>query len=113
MKNDRRNFRGARRWSAGLLATTMLSGAAGTALAQATGEVGLEEVVVTAQKRSENLQDVPISIQALGTERLESLQVNDTTDYVRFMPSVSAPTGAPGFSNFYMRGVASGENNNH
>ncbi|WP_296596387.1 TonB-dependent receptor [Phenylobacterium sp.] len=115
MTNNRRNFRRATRWSAGLLATTMLTGVAGTALAQTapSGEVGLEEVVVTAQKRSENLQDVPISIQALGTERLESLQVNDTTDYVRFMPSVSAPTGAPGFSNFYMRGVASGENNNH
>ena len=100
------------RWSAGLLATTMLTGAAGSALAQ-TSSAELEEIVVTAQKRSENLQDVPISIQALGSDRLDSLQVNDTTDYVRFMPSVSAPTGAPGFSNFYMRGVASGENNNH
>lgn len=104
----------ARRWSAGLLATTMLSGAAGSALAQAAAPtVELEEMVVTAQKRSENLQDVPISIQALGSEKLDALQVSDTTDYVRFMPSVSAPTGAPGFSNFYMRGVASGENNNH
>ncbi|WP_068877550.1 MULTISPECIES: TonB-dependent receptor [unclassified Phenylobacterium] len=112
MTNDRRNYRGARRWSAGLLATTMLTGAAGSALAQ-TSSAELEEIVVTAQKRSENLQDVPISIQALGSERLESLQVNDTVDYVKFMPSVTAPTGAPGFSNFYMRGVASGENNNH
>ena len=75
-------------WTLGLLATTMLSGVAGSALAQTAGEAQLEEVVVTAQKRSENLQDVPISIQALGSERLESLQVNDTTDYVRFMPSV-------------------------
>jgi iron complex outermembrane receptor protein len=112
MMNDQRNFRRATRWSAGLLATTMLTGAAGSALAQ-TSSAELEEIVVTAQKRSENLQDVPISIQALGSERLESLQVNDTVDYVKFMPSVTAPTGAPGFSNFYMRGVASGENNNH
>lgn len=112
MTNHRRNYRRASRWSAGLLATTMLTGAAGSALAQ-TSSAELEEIVVTAQKRSENLQDVPISIQALGSERLESLQVNDTVDYVKFMPSVTAPTGAPGFSNFYMRGVASGENNNH
>lgn len=111
MKRDHR-FKAAR-WSAGLLATSMLTAVAGPVMAQATGEVGLEEVVVTAQKRSENLQDVPISIQAIGTERLEALQVSDTNDYVRFMPSVTAPTGAPGFSNFYMRGVASGENNNH
>ena len=113
MRNDRRNFRRATRWSAGLLATTMLTGAGSHALAQTAGEAQLEEVVVTAQKRSENLQYVPISIQALGTERLDQLQVNDTVDYVKFMPSVTAPTGAPGFSNFYMRGVASGENNNH
>jgi outer membrane receptor protein involved in Fe transport len=106
MRNDRRN------WSLGLLATTMLTAVAGPALAQ-TAEAQLEEIVVTAQKRSENLQDVPISIQALGGERLDALQVKDTVDYVKFMPSVTAPTGAPGFSNFYMRGVASGENNNH
>lgn len=106
MRDDRRT------WSLALLATTMLTAVAGPAMAQ-SAEAQLEEIVVTAQKRSENLQDVPISIQALGSERLDLLQVNDTTDYVRFMPSVSAPTGAPGFSNFYMRGVASGENNNH
>lgn len=97
----------------GLMATTMLTAAGGPALAQAVDAAQLDEVVVTAQKRSENLQDVPISIQALGTERLDQLQVSDTNDYVRFMPSVTAPTGAPGYSNFYMRGVASGENNNH
>ena len=111
MKDDGRN-RAAIRWSAGLLATTMLTAVAGPSLAQ-SADVGLEEVVITAQKRSENLQDVPISIQAFGTARLEALQVADINDYVRFMPSVMAPTGAPGFSNFYMRGVASGENNNH
>src|SRR3990167_7733585 len=111
MRTDRWNSRRASRWSAGLLATTMLTAVAGPALAQ-SAEAQLEEIVVTAQKRSENLQDVPISIQALGGERLDALQVSDTNDYVKFMPSVTAPTGAPGFSNFYMRGVASGENNN-
>ena len=82
----------ATRWSLGLLASTMLSGLPGLALAQAAAESSqLDEVVVTAQKRSENLQDVPISIQAIGNERLDALQVSDTTDYVRFMPSVTAP----------------------
>lgn len=108
MTNPRRTIR----WSLSLLATTMLTAVASPALAQSAVSQ-LEEVVVTAQKRSENLQDVPISIQALGEGRLDALQVNDVNDYVKFMPSVTAPTGAPGFSNFYMRGVASGENNNH
>jgi len=110
-----RNLRRRARWSATLLASSMLTAVAGPVLAQTAADQGvqLEEMVVTAQKRSENLQDVPISIQAIGSERLEALQVSDTNDYVKFMPSVTAPTGAPGFSNFYMRGVASGENNNH
>jgi hypothetical protein len=97
-----------------LLATTMLTGIAGPALAQAANEAAqLEEVVVTAQKRSENLQDVPVSIQALGSAKLDQLQISDVNDYVKFLPSVTAQTASPGFSTFYMRGVASGENNNH
>src|ERR1019366_3137560 len=39
----------------------------------------LEEVVVTAQKRTENLQDVPISIQALNTAKLEELHIPTST----------------------------------
>ncbi len=85
--------------------------AAPAALAQQ--EAALEEIVVTAQKRTENLQDVPISIQALGTERLTELQINSFEDYVRFLPSVTFTTAGPGFSLAYFRGVASGENNNH
>ncbi|MFN9848610.1 MAG: TonB-dependent receptor [Alphaproteobacteria bacterium] len=109
MTKNRRNLS----WSVSLLATTMLTAIGSSALAQAATDNELDEVVVTAQKRSENLQDVPISIQALGSQRLDALQVSDVNDYVKFLPSVTAPTGAPGFSNFYMRGVASGENNNH
>jgi outer membrane receptor protein involved in Fe transport len=99
------------RWSVGLLATTMLTAVAAPALAQ-TG-TQLEEVVITAQKRSENLQDVPVSVQAIGTERLDQLQVSDMADYVKFLPNVTVQAGAPGFNTIYMRGVASGENSNH
>ena len=47
----------------------------------------LEEIIVTAQKRAENMQDVPISIQALGTEQLEQLHVNNFRDYVQMLPT--------------------------
>ena len=97
---------------AALLASTMFTGLAAPALAQ-TAASQLEEVVVTAQKRSENLQDVPISVQAIGAERLDELQISDMTDYARFLPNVTIQTAAPGFSTIYMRGVASGENSNH
>ena len=98
----------------GLLATTMLTPAAAPAFAAGTTTgAQLDEVVITAQKRSENLQDVPISVQALGTKKLDELQVSGLTDYAKFLPSVSIQTAGPGFSQIYMRGVASGENGNH
>ena len=75
----------------------------------------LEEIIVTAQKRAENMQDVPISIQALGTEQLEQLHVNNFKDYVAMLPSVTMAPGAgggygagAGYAAVYMRGVTTG-----
>jgi iron complex outermembrane receptor protein len=74
---------------------------------------GLAEVVVTAQKRVENLQDVPLSITAIGTEKLEQLGVQNFDDYVKYLPSVAYQSGGPGFARVFMRGVSSGDNGNH
>jgi outer membrane receptor protein involved in Fe transport len=78
---------------------------------------GLEEVVVTAQKRTESLQDVPLSIQAIGTKQLEELHVASFADYAKFLPSLSyqsgGQSGGPGFSRAYMRGVTNGGDGNH
>src|SRR3546814_19623479 len=71
------------------------------------------DIVVTASKREQNLQDVPLAITAIGTERLDELQVKEFQDVVKFLPSVTIQTAAPGFSQVYFRGVASGENANH
>ncbi|MBV9883117.1 MAG: TonB-dependent receptor, partial [Sphingomonadaceae bacterium] len=70
-------------------------------------------IIVTAQKRSENLQNVPISIQAIGTQQLEDLNVANFQDYTRLMPSISYQTFQPGTTNVYIRGVASGGDGNH
>src|SRR5688572_2990589 len=78
-----------------------------------TDEGALAEVVVTAQKREENLQKVPLSITAIGTEKLENLQVQEFTDFAKFLPSVAYQSSGPGATTVYMRGVASGENSNH
>jgi len=83
-----------------------------SAYAQTTSG-GLEEIVVTAQKRTEDLQSVPLSIQAFSTQRLQELNVQRFDDYVRFLPSVSYQTAGPGFAQVYMRGVASGGDGNH
>ena len=56
----------------------------------------LGEIVVTAQKREQALQDVPISIQALTGAKLEALQIRDFNDYVQYLPSVNYTTGSTG-----------------
>jgi outer membrane receptor protein involved in Fe transport len=71
------------------------------------------EIVVTAQKREENLQDVPVSIQAIGTRRLDQLNISNFEDYTKQLPSVSFQTSSPGSTVVYMRGVASGGDGNH
>jgi iron complex outermembrane recepter protein len=83
------------------------------AFGQQSSEGVLEQVIVTAQKRSEDIQDVPLSIQALGSQSLEELRITDFDDYVRFLPTVSYTTFGPGFAQVYMRGVASGGDGNH
>ena len=80
---------------------------------QNTEAATLDTVTVTAQKRTENLQKVPISIQVLGNEKLEELNISDFDDYVKYLPSVSYQTFGPGFAQIYMRGVASGGDGNH
>lgn len=97
---------------AALLGTTILC-TSGTALAQQANTGGDTDIVVTASKRQENLQDVPMAISAIGNERLNELQVKEFQDVVKFLPSVTIQTLAPGFSQVYFRGVASGENANH
>ncbi len=100
------------RSSAMLLAGTIIA-TSGTALAQQANVEDDNDIVVTASKREENLQDVPLAITAIGNERLGELQVKEFQDVVKFLPSVTIQTLAPGFSQVYFRGVASGENANH
>ena len=80
---------------------------------QAETGVGLEEVIVTAQKRVEDVQKVPISIQVLGGEKLGELQVANFIDYARFLPSLSFQTLGPGQSQVYFRGISTGYSNLH
>jgi iron complex outermembrane receptor protein len=73
------------------------------------------EIIVTAQKRSESLQNVPISIQALSTRKLDQLNITSFNGYAQQLPAVTfqALGGTPGTNVIYMRGVASGGDGNH
>jgi len=55
----------------------------------------LQEVIVTANRRTENLQNVPITIQALTGETLTQLNATTFDDYVKFLPNVTAATNGP------------------
>jgi len=68
---------------------------------------GIEEVVVTATKRAENMQDVAIAISALGGDSLKELCVQTFDEYVEYLPNVVSAGIGPGAKEIYIRGSAS------
>ncbi|NJM35923.1 MAG: hypothetical protein HC850_15920 [Rhodomicrobium sp.] len=98
-----------------LLATSMMT-AASIAAAQDEApptRAGADIITVTAQKRSESIQDVPISIIALGTQSLDELQISQFSDYAKFIPSLTFQSTGPNSTTVYFRGVVSGGDGNH
>ena len=73
----------------------------------------LEEVVVTARKRTENLQDVPMSIDVYTAKDLQNLGISQFEDYAAATPSISFVSAGPGTQTFVMRGVSDGSNPNY
>jgi len=70
-------------------------------------EGGVGTIVVTAQRRSEDLQDVPVSVSAIGAEQLDELNIDTFEDYLDQIPTVTAGGNGPGQSTIYIRGLAS------
>src|SRR5271157_3957884 len=68
----------------------------------------ITEITVTAQRRSENIQDVPISIQALTAETLQQLNISTFDDYIRYLPNVTSASNGPGQNEVFMRGLSAG-----
>jgi iron complex outermembrane receptor protein len=94
-----------------LLSTTMLvcaCAAAGTAAAAdaASAAPSIAEVVVTAQKREEKLQDVPISMEVVSGSKLAAFNTNDFKGMFKLVPNVSVETTA-GNDVIYIRGFGS------
>ena len=93
----------------GLLATTglVLASLATAAVAQSNEDALLEELVVTAQKRTERLQDVPIAVTAVAGERLEKSNFKEVTDLQYLAPNITFSSTNPVSSGggFQIRGV--------
>ncbi|MGH8170008.1 MAG: TonB-dependent receptor [Steroidobacteraceae bacterium] len=78
----------------------------------AAGAAVLQEVIVTATKREENLQVIPETIQALSAGDIQNLGITRIEDIVRAMPTVSYQSIGPTDQMFYIRGVSDGSSAN-
>lgn len=73
----------------------------------AVAQGAIDEVVVTARKKSESLQDVPVAVSALDSKAISELGIETFDDYLTQMPSLTAGGTGPGQNTIYIRGVAS------
>ena len=120
-KSTRRKLAALPRTSRSKLAVaiaTVLSGTTAMHVApasatEASSDSTLEEVVVTARKRTENLQDVPLSIDVYTAKDLQNLSIKQFEDYATLTPSISFVSAGPGTQTFVMRGVSDGSNSNY
>src|SRR3984893_12755960 len=67
----------------------------------------LEDIVVTAQRRSESLQSVPISVTALDSSTIQSMGLTRLSDLAREVPGLNVVSSGPGQNILVMRGISS------
>jgi outer membrane receptor protein involved in Fe transport len=99
--------------SSGVAAALVSLSATGISQAQAAkddgGFTGLQEVVVTATKREETLQEVPVSITTISSKEIETLGVQRVEDYLDLVPGLSIRDhGSPGYGTVIIRGLNTG-----
>ena len=97
------------------IAAILSGSAAGAAYAQtapaapsADTSDQIQTITVTAQRRSESIQNVPISIQAFTAKTLKELNIATFDDYVKYLPNVSTADNGPGQNEVFMRGLSAG-----
>jgi outer membrane receptor protein involved in Fe transport len=105
------NRRRGRRDESLLLCAAIVAVLAASAVAQAADEPVLQEVTVTAQKRSQSIQDVPVSVSALSAAQLADAGINDIYDVSREAPTLDVQTSnGPATVNFRLRRVGNNGN---
>ena len=88
-------------------ALAIINASAYSGYISAQSQATIEEVVVTSRKKDESLQDVPLSVSAIGEQALEQKGINVFEDYLLQLPGVTAGGSGPGQSTIYIRGLAS------
>jgi outer membrane receptor protein involved in Fe transport len=92
----------------GLQTAAAAYAAAPTAADTTVDADAIPDIVVTAQRRSESIQSVPITVQALTSETLTQLSVTTFDDMVKYLPNVQLSTNGPGEGSIFMRGLSLG-----
>ncbi|KUR80569.1 TonB-dependent receptor [Novosphingobium sp. FSW06-99] len=97
----------------GLFAGSALFALSGTAHADqaadaTTAATSSGEIIVTAQRRDQSLQDVPMTLQALSSDSLSKLNVTTFNDLLKYTPNVTFGNNGPGQGAIFMRGLSSG-----
>src|SRR6202166_655471 len=85
-----------------------LSGARSLAATAEVASDALEEITVTAQRRVQSMQDVPISMQAFTGQALQQLNIQTFDDYIKYLPNVTSANNGPGQNEVFMRGLSAG-----
>ena len=87
------------------LSAAVMTAFSGASPALAQEGLTLEEVLVTARKRTESVQDIPASIQAISGEDIREIGARGMADFTRFMPSVNVISYGNGSSSVIFRGA--------
>jgi outer membrane receptor protein involved in Fe transport len=90
------------------LAAEAPAGEAIATTSAATASAGVSEVIVTAQRRSESTQNVPMTLQALPGDTLQKLNVTTVTGLFKYTPNVNFGNNGPGQGEITMRGLSNG-----
>lgn len=85
--------------------------AANLAVVGNASAAALEEIVVTATKRAESMQSVPVAVQAINGDTMKKLGVTTFDEYVKFLPNVVQQGSGPGRNEIYIRGAATEQSN--
>lgn len=95
--------------AAGALLSGLAGGAAFAAdAADTAGATGIQEVVVTAQRRDETVQTVPMTVQALSSDSIAKLNITNVEQILRFTPNVVYSAPGAGQGQLSMRGLSTG-----
>ena len=92
------------------LSQAVIGAIAATSVCPAVHAKGkLAEVIVTATKRAESMQDIPVTVTALQSNDLKDLRINDFGDYIQYLPNVVSQGTGPGQNEIYIRGAATSQ----